>query len=270
MQEKNNLTISEMLSRAFYMCKDNILEILKALGVYIIPSIIIPIIASIALFSSLFFSLSFSVATEFEELFIPAIGVGSILGFLIITIIVCLIGGFGNLVIGKILDDGNKGNFVSWKSATKYIWDKKWSALGLNILIFLMFSAFFIVVVFLAILLSIITLGFGAIIIVPLVIAIFFVIGQLPTLMNSMLIVKDLGAIEAIGETFLLFKKGEFWKNVGILSAISGISLGVGLVLFMLEFIPILGFFITLVGSFLMNTYAFAYLNVFSLDRSNN
>ena len=34
METKNNVTITDMLSRAFYLCKNNFLEILKVIGIY--------------------------------------------------------------------------------------------------------------------------------------------------------------------------------------------------------------------------------------------
>ena len=52
---------------------------------------------------------------------------------------------YANGIITKILDDANKGNEVSWRFANKYVWKRKWSILGLNILVWLMTFAFVVV-----------------------------------------------------------------------------------------------------------------------------
>lgn len=269
METKNNLTITEMLSKAFYLCKDNFWEILKVIGIYIIPSIIILIIALISLFSGLVISIMFSAATSYENIIPSSIGIGSVLLIIPITFVIALISGFGSLVIGKILDEANKENKITWKEASKYIWDKKWSALGLNIIIFFMLFAFFILLTLLTALILLITFGIGAIIMIPLIIALIFIVAPFTSLINSIFIVRDLSITESIGEAFSLFKKGEFWKNIGILASIAGISLGAGLVLYVLQLIPLLGFFIGILGQSLIGAYVFAYLNVFTLNKTD-
>lgn len=132
-----------------------------------------------------------------------------------------------------------------------------------------MFFAFFIAVILLTVLLSILTIGIGLIIIIPLIIAISVIMAPIPMLFNSALIVRDLTITEAIGETFLLFKRGYFWATIGRLAAISGITIGLGIVLYMLAFIPLLGIILTLIGQFVVQVYTISYLNVFVYDRSN-
>ena len=175
---------------------------------------------------------------------------------------------FGSLVIIKILDDANKGNEVSWKSATRYVWDKKWGALGLNILVYLMFILAMIVLLILFFILSFITLGIGLIILIPLFIAIIVVASPLLYLFNSTFLVRDLGVTDSIRETFLLFRKGYFWSTIGRLAAISGISMGIGVVLALLQLIPIIGIIVATIGQYIVLSYVSAYLNIFVLDRS--
>ena len=43
-ERRNNLYISDILSRAFSLCKDNFIEIIKAAGVFILPVTIIQLI----------------------------------------------------------------------------------------------------------------------------------------------------------------------------------------------------------------------------------
>lgn len=269
MQIKNNLTITEILSRAFYLCKDNFFEILKVIGIYVIPSNVLLIVTFFSLFSSIFIFLMFSTTLDLENIIEPTMGIGSILLMAIIIFLITLISGFGSLVIAKILDEANKNNKITWKDATKYIWNKKWSALGLNILIFLILICFFIVLTFLTVLISVITFGFGAIIMIPLAIAIVLISIQFSILINSMFIVRDLNATEAIAESFRVFKKGSFWRNIRVLVSIGGISIIAAIVLYVLQLIPLLGFFIGIIGQCLINAYVFAYLNIFIFDRIN-
>lgn len=264
MQIKNNLTITEILSRAFYLCKDNFFEILKVIGIYVIPSSVLLIVTFFSLFSSIF-----STTVDLENISEPAIGIGSILLIAIIIFVITLISEFGSLVIAKILDEANKKNKITWKDATKYIWNKKWSALGLNILIFLILICFFIVLTFLTVLISVVTFGFGAIIMIPLAIALVFISMTFSILINSMFIVRDLNATKAIAESFRVFKKGNFWGSIKVLASIGGVSIIAAIVLYVLQLIPLLGFFIGIIGQYLINAYVFAYLNIFTFDRIN-
>lgn len=266
METKNNVTITDMLSRAFYLCKNNFLEILKVIGIYIIPSIVILVIALISLFSGIFISMMFTSLSSYQNIISSTIGVGSILLMIIIIFIITLISGFGSLVIAKILDEANKENKITWKDATKYVWNKKWAALGLNILIFLMTFSFFIVVVFLTVLISVITFGIGALIMIPLMIGSFLIVSPFSALINAMFIVRDLSVTQSIGEAFSVFSKGSFWRSIGVLASIGGIIAIAAIVLYALQSIPILGFFIGILGQPLIGAYMFAYLNIFSFD----
>lgn len=269
-ERQRQLLITEMLSRAFNICKDNILEILKAVGIFMIPSFIFSMITLSIFISTIFFSITNINSYSYYNILSPVMGAATIVLVILLEIIFGALSLFGNFVIIKILDDANKGNKVSWKSATKYIWKKKWSALGLSISAGLMFAISIIVMLFLVLLLSILTLGIGAIILIPLFIAIMVISIPVISLFNSVFVVNDLGAIDAIKETFLLFKKGYFWLTVGRIAAISGISIIIFIILFVLEFIPILGFILSLVVQVIIDIYLSAYLNVFVLDRTKS
>lgn len=267
-ERKGQLLITENLSRAFKICIDNFLEILKAVGIFMVPSFILSIVMSFTFISTVFFSLSYMNSYSYYDGIFSVMGVGTILLIIIVGIITGILSLFGTFVITKILDDANKGNEVSWRSATKYIWKKKWSALGLIILVALMMFIAMIGLFILAGLFSLLTLGVGVIIAIPLVIAVLVVIIPLSSLFNSSFVVNDLGAIDAIRETFLLLRKGYFWSTVGRLAAISGIVILLGIVLAILEFIPILGFIISVVFPVVISIYVVAYLNIFVLDRT--
>lgn len=270
-ERKNYLSVSDILSKAFKISKDNILEILKVIGIFIVPTvlILIGIIVGIIFSSMINMSYAYSYSYNYLENSIPFIGFGSVLILIFTSIIASVAIVYADAIIVKILDDANRGKEVSWKTANKYVWQKKWSVIGLNLLVTLMFFAFFIAVALLTVLLAVLTIGIGLIILIPLIIAIIVIMAPIPMLFNSVLIVKDLTITEAIGETFLLFKRGYFWATIGRLAAISGITIGLGIVLLILEFIPLLGIIIAIIGQFIIQVYTISYLNILVYDRSD-
>ena len=268
-QRKNNLFITEILSRAFNLCIDNFVEILKVLGIFVAPALIIPIIFFYTIFATVAIGSSmYSYSSSYIDSIFATLGIGTALIFVLLFLSVGIIALFGSLVIIKLLDDANKGNEVSWKSATRYVWNKKWGALGLNILVYLMFIVAIIVLMILFFILSFITLWIGLIILIPLFIAIVVVASPLLYLFNSTFLVKDLGVTDSIRETFILFRRGYFWSTIGRLAAISGISIGCGVVLALFQLIPIIGIIIATIGQYIVLSYVSAYLNIFVLDRS--
>lgn len=268
-ERKSYLSVSEILSKAFNISKDNILEILKVIGIFIVPTVLILVGIIVGIIFSGMINMSYSYSYNYLENTVPFIGFGSVLISIFLAIISSIIIMYAEAIIVKILDDANRGKEVSWRTANRYVWQKKWSVIGLNLLVALMFFAFFIAVILLTVLLSILTIGIGLIIIIPLIIAISVIMAPIPMLFNSALIVRDLTITEAIGETFLLFRRGYFWATIGRLAAISGITIGLGIVLYMLAFIPLLGIILTLIGQFVVQVYTISYLNVFVYDRSN-
>lgn len=271
-ERTKQLFITEILSRAFNLCKDNALEILKVIGIFIAPAMILPVIIFTTLITTAFLGASmysYSYPYSYLDGISAALGAGTILLVIIIAILSAILSLFGMSVITKILDDANKGNEVSWRSATKYVWERKWRILGLNILVGIMIVAVMIVLFFLGLLLSLITLGIGAIIVIPVILALIFICIPITNLFNSVLIVMDLGVIDAMRETFLLFKKGYFWSTIGRLAVISAIYIVLAILLGLFEVLPIIGFIITILGQFVLTSYISAYLNVFVLDRVN-
>lgn len=271
-ERKNNLFVTEILSRAFNLCKDNFLEILKVIGIFMAPALIIPLILFYSIFatallrSSLMYSYSYPDA--FLDNMFAGIGIGAVVGFMLLSIIMGLLSLFGTLVIIKLLDDANKGNEVSWRSATSYVWDRKWRALGLNILVWLMLVVGMIAIMILFVILSFLTLGIGLFIFIPLFIGIVLLLVPSMNLFNSTFLINDLGIIDSIRETFLLFRKGYFWSTIGRLAAISGIFFGIMIILSILDIIPFIGFILMIVGQCAVTVYITAYINVFVLDRN--
>lgn len=269
MEEKRSyLSVSEILSKAFDISKNNILEILKVIGIFIFPTVIIFAITIVAMTLSSLFKISYSYSYSYFDRAIPFIGIGTVLTILFLIIIASLIILYANAVIIKILDDANKGKEVSWRSANIYVWQRKWSIIGLNILVYLMTLAAMVSLILVTVLLAFLTIGIGLIILIPLLIAIVVIIKPIGFLFNSMLIVRDLTITEAIGETFRLFQKGYFWATIGKLAAISGITIGFGIVLTITGVIPILGLILAIIGQFLIQAYTMSYLNILVWDRN--
>ena len=273
-ERKNNLFVTEILSRSFNLCVDNFLEILKAIGIFIAPALIMPLILFYTIFatallgSSIMYSYSYSYPNSFLESIFAGMGVGTILGIILLSIILGLLYLFGYLVIIKVLDDANKGNEVSWRSATSYVWDRKWKALGLNIIVWLMILVSLIVLSILFLILSVLTLGIGLVIFIPLLFVIILLLTPSMNLFNSTFLINDLGVMDSIRETFLLFKKGYFWSTIGRIAAIAGIFFGVMILLGIFDFIPFIGNLIVIVGQCVITVYMTAYINIFVLDRN--
>lgn len=262
--KRKELSITEILSRSFNLCTNNFLEILKVIGLFIVPATMIPLIIGITLAMSTFLTISMNQYSNFTS-----IGIGTTLLIITISTIFAIISLFATLVITKMLDDANKGNDVSWKIAIKYVWSRMWSAIGLNVLVWLMLFGSMLVLIFLGLILSLLTLGIGAIIIIPFVIAIIVILISFIKLFNSTFIVNELGVSDSIRETFLLLKRGYFWVTIGKLAAISGIYIGLSILLWMFELLPIIGFIIIVLGRLIVNSYVICYLNILVLDRNN-
>ena len=226
------------------------------------------IFATALLGSSIMYSYSYSYPNSFLESIFAGMGVGTILGIILLSIILGLLYLFGYLVIIKVLDDANKGNEVSWRLATSYVWDRKWKALGLNIIVWLMIFVSLIVLSILFLILSVLTLGIGLVIFIPLLFVIILLLTPSMNLFNSTFLINDLGVMDSIRETFLLFKKGYFWSTIGRIAAIAGIFFGVMILLGMFDFIPFIGNLIVIVGQCVITVYMTAYINIFVLDRN--
>ena len=270
---KNNLFISDILSRSFNLCKDNFIEIIKAIAVFLLPVTIIQNIIDKDKvvtfdFSDKFYKVAINQDPYYLEKIINNIDFGGIAMLILVGFIISIVSFFGYLVIMKIVDYADKNEDVSWISAIKYVWKKKWSLLGLNILFYIMLIAGTIAFTILSIMIALITLGIGLILIIPLWIFVFLVLLPSTYLFNSTMLVRDLGVIDSIRETFLLFRRGYFWSTIGKLSAISGIVFGLAIVMGILSLIPVIGEIIGIIGGYAIAIYLIAYINVFVLDRN--
>lgn len=268
---KNNLFISDILSRSFNLCKDNFIEIIKAIAVFLLPVTIIQnIIDKVVIFdfSDKLYKVAINQDPYYLEQIFNNIDFGAIAMLILVGFVISIVSFFGYLVIMKIVDYGDKNEDVSWISAIKYVWKKKWSLLGLNILFYIMLIAGTIAFTILSIMIALITLGIGLILIIPLWIFVFLVILPSTYLFNSTMLVRDLGVIDSIRETFLLFRRGYFWSTIGKLSAISGIIFGLAIVMGILSLIPVIGEIIGIIGGYAIAIYLIAYINVFVLDRN--
>lgn len=271
-ERKNNLYVSEILSRAFNLCKDNFLEILKVIGIFMAPALIIPLILFYSIFatallgSSIMYSYSYQ-NSYFDSLF-AGIGAGTVVGVMLLSIILGLLSLFGTLVVTKMLDDANKGKEVSWRSATSYVWERKWRALGLNIIVWLMLVVGIIAILIIFGILSLLTLGIGLIIFIPVFLFMLVLLVPSMNLFNSTFLVNDLGIIDSIRETFLLFRRGYFWATIGRIATISGIYFAIMILLRIFNLIPFIGAIIMVIGQCAMTVYMAAYVNVFVFDRN--
>ena len=79
-ERKIHLSVSEMLSRAFNLCKNNVLEILKVIGIFIVPTIVVlfGVIIGIVFSSLINISYSYSYSYSYFDEAIPFIGIGII------------------------------------------------------------------------------------------------------------------------------------------------------------------------------------------------
>lgn len=266
----NKLSVSEILSRSFNILNDNILNILKVVGIYIVPTTVVLSTIIFGVFITSFLRFAFmSSYLDIDDVF-GMMSFGSVFLVFISGIISSLILAYANSIIIKIIDDANKGNEVSFKSANSYVWQRKWRVVGLNVLVYLILTFSILIFVVLGLLISALTLGIGLIVFIPAMIAIGIIVTPLMSVFNSMLIVNDINITDAIRETFLLFRKGYFWSTIGYISAISGITIGVGILIVLLSAIPFLGFFITIIGQFLIQLYLFAYTTIYVLDRTKH
>ncbi|GAB6168773.1 hypothetical protein JCM1393_12330 [Clostridium carnis] len=251
---KRRLTIGEILSKALDLFTQNWVELLKIIGVFAVPIVVLIIIAigtgvGISVVSSY---------SYYDDLSYLLANVTAIFGIMIIILLISLICMYCNFAVIKFLNDANNGVEATWKNSLKYVWNKKWSILGLTILVALMGMAFSIIMIISVIIITLLTLGIGLVLVIPALIAIAIIIAPINLLFSVMLVVRDLSVTEAISETFRLFRKGFFWRTIGKMAAIGGVTAIAGLVLVIFEFIPFIGVIITLVGSLVIQAYTIA------------
>lgn len=260
---KDELTIGEVISKAFILCKENWLELIKLIAVFVIPIIVL---TSIIIGNIVGLSMKVRFSNNSQSL----LGVFSMLiGIITLSIIIALISIYAETSIIRLIDDASNNREVSWKNALRHVWERKWSILGLNILILLITIGISIVLVLIIMLLALITLGIGLIVLVPLLLVSFICLSPLTILINSMFITRELSITESLGETVRLFKKGYFWNTLGRVSAIGGIMSLAGIVLTIVQIIPIIGTVVMIIGQMIIQVYSISACNLIIYSRKN-
>lgn len=118
-ERKSYLSVSEILSKAFNISKDNILEILKVIGIFIVPTVLILVGIIVGIIFSGMINMSYSYSYNYLENTVPFIGFGSVLISIFLAIISSIIIMYAEAIIVKILDDANRGKEVSWRTANR-------------------------------------------------------------------------------------------------------------------------------------------------------
>lgn len=265
-QSKSKL--GEIISNSFKLVVGNALEILKTIGIFLVPVFIVLFALTTALVVVMFGVLGTEgYMSGPEELILGSLKmIIPLLIFMILMLLLSLVQYFGYGIIIKVLGDRYRGEGTGWKYSMKYIWEKKWSLIGMNLIILLMAFVAYIVIVLVGGLLTVVTFGIGMIILIPILIAFALIVPAMIMLFNSMLIIKDLMAIDAIKQTFRLFKKGSFWSMIGKCAALSGITILLTIPLLLLLLVPILGWIVILIGQVYVQAFLMAACNIIVIE----
>lgn len=258
---KPKMNLGEIISNSFKLVINNALELLKIISIFILPVFVAMFIVILALVFSM---LRGAYIASPEELLFGILAMT--IPIILISIVISLISYFGYAVIIKMLGDRYSGQESGWKYAAKCAWGKKWSLIGMNLLIMLILFIAYIALILLSVLVGFITFGIGFIIIIPIIIAIAIVVSPMFMLFNSMLLIKDLSAMDAIKQTFELFKRGSFWSMVGKCAAIGGISIGISILISILAIIPILGFIVIVFGGMYTQAFTISACNIIVIE----
>ncbi|MBU3105967.1 hypothetical protein [Clostridium gasigenes] len=270
-KSQSKLKLGEIISKSFKLVVDNALEILKITGIFLVPVFLVIIGLLVALIIALigiigtgiYGASSDELILVFFKMIIP------LLTFTVLIMVVSLVSYFGYGIIIKVLGDRYKGQDTGWKDSMKYVWAKKWSLIGMNLLILLISFVSYIVIMILSGILTVVTFGIGLIIIVPILIALSVIVTAVFMLFNSMLITKDLRAMDAIKQTFRLFKKGSFWGMIGKCAALSGITNLAILAIVLLAMVPLLGVIVAIlaiVGQVYVQSFLIAACNIIVIE----
>lgn len=258
---RRGMNLGDVITNAFKLVINNVLEILKVISIFILP---VFALVFIVIFVAVFGMFGAMYMSSPEELIFGVLAM--ILPIILITIVVSLISYFGYAVMIKMLADRYMGEETGWKYATKCAWQKKWSLLGMNLLIMLMLFVGYIGVMLVAGLLGVLTFGIGFIIIIPMIIGLALIASALLMLCNSMLLIKDLTAMDAIKQTMQLFGKGSFWSMIGKCAAITGITFGINIVMALMSIIPILGFVVIIFGGMYTQAFLMSACNIIVIE----
>lgn len=260
-KSKQPMGLGDIISNAFKSVVNNALEILKIIAIFILP---VAIIIFIAVFVTIISTFGAMYISSPEQIIFGLLAM--IVPIILISLVLGLVSYFGYAVMIKMLADRYIGEETGWKYATKCVWEKKWSLLGMNLLVMLMVFVGYLALMLVGALIGFITFGIGAIIIIPIFIAMALIIAPMVMLFNSMLIIKDLKAMDAIKQTFELFKNGSFWSMVGKCAAITGITIGLSLLMSILSIVPILGFIIVMFGGMYVQAFLMSACNIIIIE----
>ncbi|MGL5353690.1 MAG: hypothetical protein ACRDA5_10235 [Clostridium sp.] len=278
---KSKSTLGEIISNAFSLVTHNALEILKVTGIFLVPALIgmvilmsVTLVGMIGTFIPVLNSIS---NNQLETGYIDTIDpelitnllpkmVLPIILLVVISILISFVSYFAYGIIIKILGDRYCDEETGWKYSMKYVWSKKWSLIGMNLLVILILLLVYTVLALLLGLLAITTKGIGFIIIIPIVIIWALIMPVMILLFNSMLIIKDLRAIDAIGQTFGLFKFGGFWRMVGKCLALGGLSILMAIPVLLLAIIPFVGIIAIMIGQVYIQSFVMAACNIIVID----
>ena len=172
-KSQSKLKLGEIISKSFKLVVDNALEILKITGIFLVPVFLVIIGLLVALIFALigiigtgiYGASSDELILVFFKMIIP------LLIFTVLIMVVSLVSYFGYGIIIKVLGDRYKGEDTGWKDSMKYVWEKKWSLIGMNLLILLISFVAYIVIMIVSGILTAVTFGIGLIIIFPILIA---------------------------------------------------------------------------------------------------
>ncbi|MBU3109753.1 hypothetical protein [Clostridium gasigenes] len=270
-KSQSKLKLGEIISKSFKLVVNNALEILKITGIFLVPVFLVIIGLLVALIFALIGIIGTGIYRSspdelilvFFKMIIP------LLIFTILVMVVSLVSYFGYGIIIKVLGDRYKGQDTGWKDSMKYVWEKKWSLIGMNLLILLISFVAYIVIMIVSSILTAVTFGIGLIIIFPILIALAVIVSAVFMLFNSMLITKDLRAMDAIKQTFRLFKKGSFWRMIGKCAALSGITNLAILAIVLLAMVPLLGVIVAIlaiVGQVYVQSFLIAACNIIVIE----
>lgn len=253
--------LGQIISNSFKLVIDNVLEILKIIGIFLVP---VFVVGFILIFIFAFGMFGAMIVSSPEEIFFAMLSV--FIPLLIIAPLISLLSYFGYGIIIKVLGDRYQGKDTNWKVGMKYIWGKKWSLIGLNILIILMAIVVYMVIAAITGIIATITFGIGLIIIIPIIIAMAFIIPAIYVLFNSTLIIEDLTVVESIKKTVSLFGRGNLWMMIGKCAAISGITILIGFGVAIIGFFPIIGFIIMIIGQVYVQSFLISACNIIVID----
>ena len=267
-KSQSKFKLGEIISSSFKLVVDNALEILKIMGIFLVPVFIVLFALTVALVIEMFGVLGMGMYESSPDA-LMLVGFKMIIPLLIFTIlmiVVSLLSYFGYGIIIKVLGDRYKGQDTGWKDSMKYVWEKKWSLIGMNLIILLIFFVAYILIILVGGLLAVVTFGIGLILILPIVIALAIIVPAVFMLFNSMLIIKDLSAMDAIKQTLRLFNKGSFWSMIGKCAALSGITILIEIPLILVAMIPILGFVVVLIGQVYVQSFLMSACNIIVIE----